>query len=61
VLLAEANFDELVELVRDPENMASPTPGVVTVDGVEIRWSRVHRTAYNRGWSRATAYFSATS
>lgn len=61
VFLAEANFDELVDLVRDPENMASPTPGVVTVDGVEIRWSRVDRNAYNRAWSRATAYFSATS
>jgi hypothetical protein len=59
VFLAEANFDELVDLVRNPENMASPTPGVVIVDGVEIRWSRVARTAYNRAWSRAIAYFSA--
>jgi hypothetical protein len=59
VFLAEADFDALVDAVREPKNMARSNPGFVTVDGVDIRWARVEKDAYERAWDRAAARFSA--
>jgi hypothetical protein len=60
VYLAEANFDELVDDVADPRNVARKRPGVVTVDGVEVRWNRVPRAGYDDAWKRAIARLRRT-
>lgn len=55
VYLAEANFDELVENVADPRNVSRKRPGVVIVDGVDVRWNCVPRAEYDEAWGRAIA------
>jgi hypothetical protein len=53
VFLAEADFDELLDNVRDPQRLARPRDGVVTVDGVPVRWNAVPRSVYDDAWIRA--------
>lgn len=52
VYLAEGDFDELIDTVWDSRAMQSLKPGVVLVDGAEVRWARVDRAAYDDAWTR---------
>jgi hypothetical protein len=57
VYLAEANFDEVVDKVADPRDISRKRPGVVVVDGVDVRWNCVPRGLYDDAWGRAIARF----
>jgi hypothetical protein len=61
VYLAETDFDELVDKVADPQNISRKQPGVVSVDGVEVRWNCVPRAGYDDAWGRALARFRGTA
>ncbi len=55
VYLAEGDFDELIDTVRESSVMQTVKPGVVLVDGTEVRWARVDRAAYDDAWRRIVA------
>jgi hypothetical protein len=57
--LAEANFDELVDNVV-AGSITRKQPGVVTVDGVDVRWNCISRAGYDEAWSRAIARFQGS-
>jgi len=60
VYLAETDFDELVDKARKPSNISRNGPGIVSVDGVEVRWNSVPRVAYDEAWKRAIVRFRGT-
>lgn len=54
VYLAETDLDALVK-VEDAPKIVCHTPGIVHVDGVEVRWARAARHSYEAAWSAAAA------
>jgi hypothetical protein len=54
VFVAETDFDDLSRVSTSPR-LERRAPGVVIVDGVEVRWSMVDRSRYDRAWRDAIA------
>ncbi len=54
VYFLEVDPDE-VPRIKDPERMERGEPGLVLIDGVEVRWQKVARELYDDAWSRAVA------
>jgi hypothetical protein len=52
VYIAEANFDDIVDLTHPP-TIVEQTPGVVAVDSAEVWWNRLPKRVYDRAWNRA--------
>jgi hypothetical protein len=60
VYIAETDFDALLD-VRNPGDVVSVRPGVVSVGGVEVLWNRVSKAAYDAAWDRAVEHFRTNS
>jgi hypothetical protein len=60
VYLAETDLDDLIDSSRAPQSITHRSPGVVTVDGVGVRWARVAPAAYSEAWKRAVERFQQT-
>jgi hypothetical protein len=54
VFIAETDFDGLCRVSSAP-TVGRVAPGVIAVDGVEVRWSVVDRSRYDRAWEDAIA------
>lgn len=52
LLVAETDQDAMCR-VADPNRQTCPRPGIVLVDGVEVRWSSVRRADYENAWQGA--------
>jgi hypothetical protein len=51
VYLAETDLDAITDVLGD--RIQCQEPGIVLVDGVEVRWSCVSRVSYDAAWERA--------
>jgi hypothetical protein len=54
VYMAEGSFEDIGYRVRNPRKLAPVRPGVVSVDGFEVRWNVASRAAYDGAWQDAT-------
>jgi hypothetical protein len=52
VYVAETDLDALLD-VASPNRLDNPAPGVVLVDGVEVRWNVVGRQSWDEAWKQA--------
>jgi hypothetical protein len=54
VYLAETDHDAIID-VTEPSRIEPSEPGMVLVDGVEVRWNVVTRRSYDKAWQEAVA------
>jgi hypothetical protein len=52
IYVAETDFDAIAD-VPEPDRIENPTPGVVLVNGVEVRWNVVSKRAWGEAWDAA--------
>lgn len=53
VYMAEGSFEDLGYRTRNPRRLSLLRPGIVSVDGFEVRWNVTSRAAYDRAWQDA--------